>query len=228
MIGYGIGIIELVIYFSVSYFIRRNSVALKEINAVSYYWFTMTVLTFIWEVSFVLQYKSVSKLGGSLIMKNETVWTNNYDLSYVLPWKLSRIFYAEYGAHADREYLALDGDWSRVIESSHAVFCGLFSLFALTLKTYKNMPSFYISLGISMGSQFMNSLLYMVNYWYQCEDPDNVNYVSSSFPAGHWFIKRGFMYVNIFWMIMPAYTIIYYLLFNNNRTNTFKYTKLQN
>ena len=130
MIGYGIGIIELVIYFSVSYFIRRNSASLKDINAVSYYWFTMTVLTFIWEVSFVLQYKSVSKLGGSLIMKNETVWTNNYDLSYVLPWKLSRIFYAEYGAHADREYLALDGDWSRVIESSHAVFCGLFSLFA--------------------------------------------------------------------------------------------------
>jgi len=67
----------------------------------------------------------------------------------------------------------------------------------------------------------------MVNYWYQCEDLITLIMclIISSWSLVY---KRGFMYVNIFWMIMPGYTIIYYLLFNNNRTNTFKYTKLQN
>ena len=219
MKGYIIGITELIIYFIISAIIRNHFYALKNINAVSYYWFTMTVLTFIWEFSFIVDYNEVSQLGENLINNNETVWTNDYDITYILPWKLSRIFYAEYGAHADREYLARNRDWSKTIESSHALFCGVFSLSALTLKIAKNLPSFYICLGISMGSQFMNSLLYMVNYWYQCQDPDNVNYINSSFPAGHWFGKRAFMYVNIFWMLMPAYTMIYYLFYN---TNTFK------
>ena len=221
MKGYMIGITELGIYFATSAIIRHHFTALKDINAISYYWFTMTVLTFIWEFAFIVDYNEVSQLGENLITNNETVWTNDYDITYIMPWKLSRIFYAEYGAHADREYLARNRDWSKTIESSHALFCGVFSLSALTLKIAKNLPSFYICLGISMGSQFMNSLLYMVNYWYQCEDPDNVNYITSSFPAGHWFGKRAFMYVNIFWMLMPSYTMIYYLFYNTN-SNTYK------
>ena len=61
-----------------------------------------------------------------------------------------------------------------------------------------NIVSFNICLGISMGSQFMNSLLYMINYYYQSYDKDNINYISDDFPAGKMFIKRGFMYINIF------------------------------
>ena len=34
--------------------------------------------------------------------------------------KLARIFYAEYGAWADREYMVSSDDWSRTIEGSHA------------------------------------------------------------------------------------------------------------
>ena len=48
--------------------------------------------------------------------------------------KLSPIFYAEYGAYADREYMNRHDDWSRVIESSHSLFCGVFALVAINQK----------------------------------------------------------------------------------------------
>jgi hypothetical protein len=226
MIGYGIGILELLLYFVTSYGVRKRFKPLQEINPISYYWFTMTILTFIWEFSYLSDYDEITQMGRELIIKNEHTWTNHYDLSYILPWKLARIFYAEYGAHADREYLQLTDDWSRTVESSHAIFCGLFSLFTLMLKMAGNIPSFNICLGISMGSQFMNSLLYMINYYYQSLDKDNVNYITPEFPAGKLFLKRGFMYVNVLWLVCPAYTMIYYLLCK--RTNVKSKEKLKN
>ena len=94
----------------------------------------MTILTFIWECAFVLDYKNVNIISQQLIKNKEHVWNNEYDLSYVLPWKLSTIFYAEYGAYADREYMQNRNDWSRVIESTHALFCGLFAYFTFIIK----------------------------------------------------------------------------------------------
>ena len=94
----------------------------------------ITILTFVWEYSYIADYDEVTVYANQLIEKEEHVWTNHYDLSYVLPWKLARIFYAEYGAYADREYKATDIDWSKTVESSHAIFCGLFSLFCLLIK----------------------------------------------------------------------------------------------
>lgn len=212
MIGYGIAATEIFLYFIVSKLIRKHYTPLQNINTISYYWFTFTILTFIWECAYISDYDNITHIGHNLIDKNQSVWTNNYDLSYILPWKLARIFYAEYGASADREYLILDGDWSKIVESSHAIWCGIGSLCTLILKIKHNINCFNVCLGISMGSQFMNSLLYMVNYWYQCYDEDNVNYITNSFPIGPWFSKRAFMYINVFWLIFPLYTLSYYLL----------------
>ena len=220
MIGYGIAITEILFYFIISKLIRKQCKALQDINAISYYWFTMTILTFIWECSYITDYDNITNIGHTLIDKNQSVWTNQYDLSYILPWKLARIFYAEYGARADREYLILDGNWSKIVESSHAIWCGLGSLCTLVFKMTKNNNCFNLCVGISMGSQFMNSLLYMVNYWYQCYDEDNVNYITNSFPIGNWFGKRPFMYINIFWLIFPLYTLSYYLICYSNRFTT--------
>ena len=69
MLGIFTGIIELGIYFGASYLLRRYNKSLQDINIISYYWFTMTVLTMIWEASFVSQYKSVNDLSRSLIFK---------------------------------------------------------------------------------------------------------------------------------------------------------------
>ena len=71
-----------------------------------------------------------------------------------------------------------------------------------------NLNRYFISLGISMGSQLMNSILYMMNYFNQLAEPANVNYCSPSFPCDHALLARAFMYVNIFWTIMPLYAIL--------------------
>ena len=54
----------------------------------------------------------------------------------------------------------------------------------------------------------MNSILYMMNYFNQLAEPSNVNYCSVAFPCGHALLNRAFMYVNIFWTIMPLYAIL--------------------
>ena len=123
-----------------------------------------------------------------------------------------KIFYAEYGGYADREYMTYTDDWSRVIEGTHAIFCGLFALLAINLKTRGKLRQFNVALGVSMGSQLMNSILYMGEYFLQVADKDNENYNNAEFPTGIMLEKRGFMYVNIFWIIMPAYIMFYEIM----------------
>ena len=207
--GWIIGGSEIVIYFIISHLIRKRISILQTMNRIIYYWMTMTVLTMIWEIFFIVNYKSVNILAQQLILNNTHVWTKDYDMTYILPWKLSHIFYAEYGAYADKDYMLLYNDWSRVIESSHALFCGLFAFLTLYHRIKDpTLNRYFISLGISMGSQLMNSILYMMNYFNQLAEPSNINYCSPSFPCGHVLVKRAFMYVNIFWTIMPLYAIL--------------------
>ena len=70
-----------------------------------------------------------------------------------------------------------------------------------------------------MGSQLMNSILYMVEYFIQCTDPNSVNYNDEEFPMGHVLSKRPFMWVNIFWTIMPLYTILVYIVWMPSNQN---------
>ena len=63
-------------------------------------------------------------------------------------------------------------------------------------------------MSVAMGSQLMNSILYIGEYLIQINDIHSVNYNTYSFPTGFALSKRPFMYINIFWTIMPAYIII--------------------
>ena len=60
---------------------------------------------------------------------------------------------------------------------------------------------------MAMGCQFMNSILYILQYNIQTKLISNINYNSNIFPCGKFLIKRPFMYINIFWTIMPIYVI---------------------
>ena len=81
--------------------------------------------------------------------------------------------------------------------------------------------NYLIALSVAMGTQFMNSYLYMFSYFIQEKEPTNINYNSSNFPSDRWLTDRPFMWVNIFWLIMPFYTILYYIIENcrKNRKN---------
>jgi hypothetical protein len=215
MNGLCIGLTEILLFFIISFYVKKYSNMLQNIKSISYYWLLLTILTGIWETAFLINYPDVNQLSEQLIKNHTHVWTNNYDISYLLPWKLSKIFYSEYGAYADREYMTLSDDWSRVIEGTHAIFCGLFALLAINLKTRGKLRQFNVAVGVSMGSQLMNSILYMMNYFNQLNDPDNINHISKDFPAGKALLKRPFMYVNIFWTVMPTYVIISSMQINN-------------
>jgi hypothetical protein len=62
MKGYSIGILEIVIYFIGSNTFRNYYPIIKKINKITYFWVMMTILTGIWELSFITNYMKVSKM----------------------------------------------------------------------------------------------------------------------------------------------------------------------
>ena len=231
--GVYIALIEILFFIFISTGIKIVYKQFNDINIITYFWLMFTILTGIWESAFILNYNNSTELSKELILKNEHVWTNKYDLTYLNPYKFSIIFYSEYGSYADRDYMITSNDWSRVIESSHALLCGLFALFCIICKINSNNKNYLICLSVSMGSQLMNSVLYMINYFIQCNTYNNVNYNNNSFPTGKYLEKRPFMYINIFWTIMPLYIIMILLvnnkiikIKNNNNTTIIKLNEI--
>tara|TARA_B110000208_G_C11763202_1_gene427674 strand:+ start:1359 stop:1997 length:639 start_codon:yes stop_codon:yes gene_type:complete len=205
--GTSIGICEILIFIYFSNLIKYYNPKLENLDNLSYYWLCMTVLTGFWESVYIYNIKKIIKYSHSLLENNKHVWDNKYNLTYILPWKLSKIFYAEYGAWADREYMIIKNEWSQYIEGTHAILCGLFSLFGLLL-LINNNSNYIIYLSAAMGAQLMNSILYMKEYFIQTKLKNSVNFNNNFFPCGNYLVERPFMYVNIFWTIMPIYVII--------------------
>ena len=206
--GWGIGAIEILLFFWISFFCKRIFNNLYRINSLCYYWLCMTVLTGIWECSYLTNYDSIVNESKLLIQNNEHVWTNNYTLEYILPWKLAYIFYAEYGAWADREYMSNSDLWSHTVEGTHAVFCATFALFGLVARCHRRYIKSLIVIGMAMAFQLMNSILYMVEYGIQCNQQNSVNYFNNTnFPLGNLMVKRPFMYVNVFWLLCPTFIL---------------------
>jgi len=181
---------------------------LREFDPICYYWGCFTVLTGIWEASFVKNYTLVGDQGHYLLVTATRVWNTKYSLSYLLPWKLPVVFYGEYGAYADREYLSLKDNWSRLIESTHAFFCATFSFFTLILYTLEHNERAEVTWAIAMGTQLMNSILYMGQYIIQVHELSSPNHDSDEFPSGRALCKRPFMYINAPWTLMPIYAIV--------------------
>ena len=208
--GFVGALLELEIFFGIST-IMLKYFQINFINKIAYYWLCFTILTGIWEMFYVIQHKAVVFMSNNLLVKKQHVWCKKYDIDMVFPWKLSRIFYAEYGAYADREYMTCKDNWSRIIEGTHCLLCAIFSFFTIY---YYNLDKlkYSLCLGISMGSQLMNSILYMGEYFIQTKNKDSVNFDSEAFPCGKLLLKRPFMWINIFWTIMPLYILTTNLL----------------
>ena len=205
----GIQIAFIVLYFF--FYFTNELYYLFEMNSITYYWLCFTVLTGIWEFYYISQKKKIKSYSDYLLSKKKHVWSEKYYITGILPWNTSKIFYSEYAAYADREYKRLKDNWSQIIEGSHAILCGLFALFALYNNYISNIKNFYITMSISMGTQLMNSILYMSQYNIQIKTKKNINYNTISFPCGKYLIDRPFMYINIFWTIMPLYILLYSL-----------------
>jgi len=204
--GITIGVIELILFYFLAKFLRNENNDLNKINEFSYYWMMMTCLTAIWEIAFIINYKKIIKISDRFMRNKTTVWSSKFNLKYIIPWNLSKIFYADYGANADKEYISTVDIWSRTIEGSHFLFCGFFSLLALVFSGDKNLYNFFTAIG--MSSQLMNSVLYMTEYYIQTQNVNSINYDSPKFPCGFMMMKRPFMYVNILWTLFPSIVLL--------------------
>ena len=181
--GYILAIIELFLFYKLSSFLRIKYHNLDLISPISYYWITFTILTGIWEIFYVIYRPRVNRSANKLLRQKNHVWTNNYNLKFLLPWNFSRYFYAEYGAYADREYITSRDPWSLIIESSHAILCGLDCLLGLYTLHINELYASLIFISVAMSSQLMNSILYMSEYLIQTNERNSVNYDTKEFPT---------------------------------------------
>jgi len=206
--GLAIGLVEICFFVVAATGIKRCVPAYRQLDLLTFYWLAFTVLTGIWEASYIIDYAEVRQGAVALVGSGRHVWSSDYTLDYLLPWKLATIFYAEYGAYADRLYMARPGVWSRIIEGTHAAYCAVFScgFFWAVRMDWKRRAVVFKS--VAMGCQLMNSILYMGQYFIQMTEKGSANYPSPSFPAGPALMKRPFMYVNVFWTFLPALIII--------------------
>ena len=191
-----------------------------------FYWATFTAMTGFWELCFVSQYQESVALSSHFISTKTNVWTSWFiNLTDLLgPTSFPVLFYADYGAWADREYMAVKkhretggvqtGDiWSRLIESTHMICCGGLCILSCAV-SYKfhesgNVPAQMLLMG-AMSAQFMNSILYMGAYGIQCGNTESVNFRGNpSFPEGCFYIKRPFMLINLLWSICPLLSMIW-------------------
>eukprot|EP00211_Chloroparvula_japonica_P008756 CAMPEP_0119126028 /NCGR_PEP_ID=MMETSP1310-20130426/5100_1 /TAXON_ID=464262 /ORGANISM="Genus nov. species nov., Strain RCC2339" /LENGTH=179 /DNA_ID=CAMNT_0007116151 /DNA_START=190 /DNA_END=726 /DNA_ORIENTATION=- len=167
----------------------------------------MTAITGIWEGAFLYNYEQVAADAADFIAVKKHVWTTSYDLSYILPWKFSPIMYTEYAAHGDRSYMSLTDPLSQIVETTHLLYCSVFAALCLYLKAKGDTPRYLIFMSLAMASQSMQCLTYMSNYFIETGEPHHANFICDAFPAGPYFEKRPFMYVNLFWTFMGLFVI---------------------
>lgn len=211
--GVGLALTEIGIFGIGATIPYLNMSQFGDFNPICYYWCCFTVLTGIWEASFVANYDLVRETANNLLIKDVRVWTAKYSLLDVLPWNLAIVFYSEYAAYADREYMSIKDKWSRLIESTHAFFCATFSLLTLILYSLEEDEKAEVTWAIAMGTQLMNSILYIGQYLIQVNELSSPNLNSKDFPAGRALSKRPFMYINAAWTLFPTYSIIWLLKF---------------
>lgn len=180
-----------------------------QMGTITFYWLAFTVLTGIWELTYIKCKQEVSDMASDLLQQGEHVWDKTYNLRMILPHNLAKVFYAEYAAYADRLYMYTQNpwkDWSIFVEGTHCLLCGFsaFLMFAVYILYNDNSTLINQFLIQSMSFQAMNSILYMGMYHIQTQDPNSINYVTEKFP------KKGryFMLINIFWTLMPTLILI--------------------
>jgi len=214
--GIVLALIELQCFFCVSEISYNIFGGLQQIDHISYYWMMFTILTAWWESGYLDNRNPVNSISRHLIDKKEHVWTNVYTLDNINPKKFAVLFYSEYGAYADREYMSRADIWSALIESTHALLCGSIS-FVACLSAMMYLDTLYkVLISIAMGGQLMNSVLYLGEYSIQIKNKQNINYPTKEFPLGIYLIKRPFMYINVLWTIMPIYVsgnVLYGLIY---------------
>tara|TARA_B100000575_G_scaffold38734_2_gene26437 strand:- start:40 stop:756 length:717 start_codon:yes stop_codon:yes gene_type:complete len=216
--GYYLAIIEIFIFYLIAKYLKIKNRNLYGINNVVYYWLMFTSLTAIWEACFIYNYKDVYNIAEDLKINKKHIWTNKYDIINLLPWNFSYLFYAEYAAFADREYMSFAEDWSRIIEGTHLIFCGIFAMFSISYKIINLNDHYLITMSVSMGTQLMNSILYISNYICQINNPSSINYNTNNFPTGLLLSKRPFFWINALWTVMPFYIILYTIINQKNDT----------
>lgn len=207
------GALIVVLMFFVLATILRKECQIYDLSLITYYWLTFTVLTGIWELYYLINKRDVSKLAKLLIKNNEHVWTQSYPIIMILPQYTSKIFYTEYAAWADRLYGTPCNPWSLIIEGTHCFVCALFSAITVLASALGYHEFSYATLYIAMTAQAMNSVLYIVQYLIQTKQEDAPNYDSDDFPCGKYLSNRPFMWINIFWTLMPSLIIIVNLLY---------------
>ena len=76
--GLVIALVQIFILFGGSYLLRNKFPQLKQIETLTYYWLTMTVLTMLWEICFVVDYNNTTLYALELLAEKTHIYTQEF------------------------------------------------------------------------------------------------------------------------------------------------------
>ena len=205
--GIEILLVELSLFWFSSYALATVFPSLQNIETVTYYWLMFTILTGIWEFSYIKNMKKVRRVGMKLLSKKKHIWNNLYNLKTLIPTKFAIQYYAEYGAYADREYYYLRDYKSLIIDSSSSVQSGFYSLLGLLFYLFDSYSCALAFISLSISLQFVSNFIYLSEYYCQLYDSLSYNFNTTRFPCGKFLTKRPMMLINFLSLIVPSYII---------------------
>lgn len=216
MQGWGIGFVEMSLFFLFSFLGKRFISTLRSMSCITYYWICMTMLIGLWETSYLIHYREIDNMSIELRINNTHIWVEKYSTSYILPWNFAKIIYSEYLAWADRDYSYINMDWSNIMERTPAIFTAMFAFIGLFARVCNSVMKSYVFISIAMGIELMNTIIYTTQYGINCNNEHNSNYNSYYFPLGVALSNRPLMYVNTFFILMPIVILIKIICFDIN------------
>jgi hypothetical protein len=112
-------------------------------NSIFSFWIYITILQFFSKLIYLYKTDNIYQYSIYLVNKNESIFTNEYPINYILPWNFIGLLLVEYNANCDREYLFILNNWIDL--KNFIIEYKFISIFAIAYNLFTNNVFIFIN-----------------------------------------------------------------------------------
>jgi len=127
------------------------------------FWLYILLLQGISKIIYIYKKDSIYKYTIYLVNNNQSIWTTDYPLKFLLPWNFIGLLLTEYNTNCDREYVFLLNNW---IDFKDSITCNkLYVSIYIILQYFLSFDVFSFIFIILLTFQFFSLILYLQEYY---------------------------------------------------------------
>jgi hypothetical protein len=197
-----------------------------NIDIITFYWYEITLLSILSKLICYYSDSNFYYYTMLLVNKNQTIWNSDHSNIMLLPSHFLFLLLTEYCANADREYIFVVNNWCKImldkinILISIILFYYNYNIFTIIIilsqlvSVYNKkyiiilICSYIYNFKFIFLSQLIESCYYMYNYNKEMKS-NGVNNKLEVFASDTTLLKRPMMSLNLFYIIIPLYNIVF-------------------